>query len=68
MSGTAANRAVPDLGHGGKNMSVYKELRQMGYEFDHEYGDSEERMEVWVNRETGMGIMLQWFRLAEVEA
>jgi hypothetical protein len=46
-------------------MSIYKELKQLGYEFDHEYGDSEERTEVWVNRKAGMGLRLEWFGLVE---
>lgn len=47
-------------------MSVYAELAKMGYEHDHEYGSSEERAEVWVNRKTGMGVLIEWFRLPEV--
>lgn len=46
-------------------MSIHKELKKQGYEYDHEYGDSEERMEVWVNRKTGMGVAIEWFRLPE---
>jgi hypothetical protein len=37
-------------------MSIYDEIRKLGFEFDHEYGNSEERMEVWVNCSTGMGL------------
>lgn len=47
-------------------MSIQDELRRLGYEFDHEFGCTEERTEVWVNRETGMGIAIEWFRLPEV--
>jgi hypothetical protein len=46
-------------------MSIYTELAHMGYEFDHEFGDTEERTEVWVNRKAGIGIMLEWFRMVE---
>ena len=47
-------------------MSIYDELSRLGYEFDHEYGNSEERMEVWVNREKGTGVMIEWFNISEV--
>jgi hypothetical protein len=46
-------------------MSIHKKLMKMGYEFDHEFGDSEERTVIWVNRGAGMGILLEWFRLVE---
>jgi len=46
-------------------MSIYDELSRLGYEFDHEYGDSEEKAEVWVNRKTGTGVLIEWFNLAE---
>ena len=36
-------------------MGIYEELKKLGYEFDHEYGNSEERAEVWVNRKAGTG-------------
>lgn len=49
-------------------MSIYDEIRKLGYEFDHDYGCSEERTEVWVNRSTGMGIAIEWFRLPEVRS
>jgi len=45
-----------------------KWLRKQGYEFDHEHGNSEEKMEVWVNRKTGRGIAIEWFTLPEVGA
>jgi len=47
-------------------MSIYNELEKLGYEYDHEYGGSEERTEVWVNREAGTGVLIEWFNLAEV--
>lgn len=49
-------------------MSIQEKLKKLGYEFDHEYGDSEERREVWVNRGAGMGVAIEWFRLLEVGA
>ena len=48
-------------------MSIYDELQKLGYAFDHEYGDSEERMEVWVNRKAGTGVMIEWFNMPEVQ-
>ena len=47
-------------------MGICDELKRQGYEFDHEYGSSEDRMEVWVNRKTGRGILIEWFSLPEV--
>ena len=49
-------------------MSIHDELKKLGYKFDHEHGCSEDRTEVWVNRSTGMGIAIEWFRLPEVRA
>ena len=47
-------------------MGLQDELDRQGYEFDHDYGDSEDRTEVWVNRMTGRGILIEWFSLPEV--
>ena len=52
--------------HRGEKMSIYDELSRLGYEFDHEYDDSEERAEVWVNRTAGTGVLIEWFNLPEV--
>ena len=48
-------------------MGLYDDLEKEGFEFDHEYGDSEGRTEVWVNRKTGRGVMIEWFSLLEAE-
>ena len=47
-------------------VSIHDELKKQGYEFDHEFGCSEDRTEVWVNRETGRGVAIEWFWLPEV--
>ena len=47
-------------------MEIGEELKKQGYEFDHEFGNSEDRAEVWVNRETGRGVAIEWFSLPEV--
>ena len=47
-------------------MGIQDELHKQGYEFDHDFGCSEDRTEVWVNQETGMGVAIKWFRLTEV--
>ena len=47
-------------------MGIAQELEQQGFELHEELGSSEERTEVWVNRETRMGLSLEWFRLTEV--
>lgn len=47
-------------------MGIHHELKKQGYEFDHEYGNSDDRTEVWVNRRTRCGVMVEWFMLPEV--
>lgn len=48
-------------------VGIYDEIRKLGYECDHDFnGGSEEHMEVWVNRKTGMGVAIEWFRLPEL--
>jgi len=42
-------------------MSIYDELRKLGYEQDSEFGNSEERSEMWVNEKAGMAVQLNWF-------
>lgn len=42
-------------------VTIYDELRKMGYEFDNEYSNSEERTEVWINRKAGLAVRLEWF-------
>lgn len=41
------------------------ELRMQGYEFDHGFRSGNGRSEVWVNRKSGRGIAIEWFRLPE---
>jgi len=55
-------RAVDDV----KRVGIHDELTKMGFEFDHGHGSSEDRCEVWVNRKTGRGLMIEWFALPEV--
>ena len=47
-------------------MGVSAELRKQGYEYNHELSNPEDRSEVWVNRRTGTGVLVKWFRLPEV--
>ena len=44
-------------------MSIYDELKKLGYQFESEYGCSEDRAEVWINKTTQMGVRVEWFRL-----
>ncbi len=44
-------------------MSFHDALRELGFEFDNEIGDPEERIETWINKSTGMGVTIQWFHL-----
>ena len=48
-------------------MGIHDELGKMGYVFEYEHGDSEERTEVWINRKAGMAVRIEWFRLDEVK-
>ena len=55
---------VPESDTGVKNkMSIRDELKKQGFEFSDEYGCSENRAEVWINKETQMGVRIEWFRL-----
>ena len=44
-------------------MSIHEELKKQGFVFDREYGCSENRAEVWINKETQKGVRIEWFRL-----
>jgi hypothetical protein len=49
-------------------MSIGDELKEQGYQFEYEHGDSEGRTEVWINRKIGMAVRIEWFRMDEVKA
>jgi hypothetical protein len=44
-------------------MSIHEELKKQGFVFDREYGCSENRAEVWINKEAETGVRIEWFRL-----
>ena len=44
-------------------MGVHDELKKLGYRFEYEHGDSEDRTEVWINDEAGMAVRIEWFRM-----
>ena len=44
-------------------MSIADELRNLGYKFEYEHGDSEERTEVWINERAGMAVRIEWMRV-----
>ena len=46
-------------------MSIADELRNLGYKLEYEYGDSEDRTEVWVNKKAGMAVRIEWMRIDE---
>jgi len=48
-------------------MGVGEELKKMGYQFEYESGDTEDRTEVWINKAVGMAVRIEWFRLDEVK-
>jgi len=41
-------------------MVIDKELEKQGYE----YSDCEAPAELWINKKAGLGVRLEWFRLA----
>ncbi len=43
-------------------MSVDDELRKQGYKLEYEYGNSEDRTEVWINEQAGMAVRIEWMR------
>ena len=47
-------------------MEIRQVLTQQGYELDNEEKSGEDRMEVWINRRTGRGVLVEWFRLPGV--
>ena len=48
-------------------MGIHDELKKMGYTFEYDYGDSEDRTEVWTNQEAGMAVRIEWMRIEEVK-
>ena len=44
-------------------MEIGEALKSQGYEFEYDHGDSEERIEVWINKKAGMALRLEWIRL-----
>jgi hypothetical protein len=43
-----------------RRMTIHDELRKLGYEFGYEHGDTEERIEVWVNEKAGIVVRIEW--------
>jgi len=39
-------------------MGIDKELEKQGYE----YCENEAPIEIWINKKTGFGVRLEWFR------
>jgi len=46
-------------------MGIHDELRTMGYRFECDHGDSEERTEVWINEVARMAVRIDWMRIDE---
>ena len=46
-----------------RRMSIGDELRRLGYRFEYDYGDSEDRTEVWINDKAGMAVRIEWMRI-----
>ena len=45
---------------GVSKMTVADELRKQGYMLEYEYGDREDRTEVWINEKAGMAVRIEW--------
>ena len=46
-------------------MGIQDELKKMGYRFEYDHGDSEERTEVWINDAARMAVRIEWMRIDE---
>ena len=44
-------------------MGIDRILQENGYEFDEGYSDSNAPAEIWINKEIGWGIRIEWFML-----
>ena len=47
-------------------MEIRQLLMDQGYELDNEEKRGEDRVEVWINRSTGRGVLVEWFKLPVV--
>jgi len=47
-------------------MEIRQVLMQKGYELDSEEQTGEGHMEGWINRSTGRGVLVRWFKLPGV--
>ncbi len=45
--------------------SIREALRAEGYVFEYDYGDAEDRTEVWVNDEAKMAVRIEWLQIDE---
>jgi len=44
-------------------MTIHEELQKLGYKLEYEYGNSEDRTEVWINEKAGMAVRIEWMRV-----
>jgi len=47
-------------------MSVADELRRLGYRFEYERKDGDDRTEVWVNTVLGIAVRIEWMKVEGV--
>ena len=47
-------------------MGIKEELKKQGYVFEYEHGCSEDRAEVWIDKEAKMAIRIEWMKVDEV--
>ncbi len=46
-----------------ERMTIADELRTLGYKLEYEYGNTEDRTEVWINEKAGMAARIEWMRV-----
>ncbi len=47
----------------GDRMTIHEVLRNLGYKLEYEYGNSEDRAEVWIDEAAGMAVRIEWMRV-----
>ena len=47
-------------------MGIREELESEGYVFEYAYNEDGDRTEVWVNREAGKAVRIEWLEIAKV--
>ena len=48
-------------------MGIADELKRQGYRLGYEYGDGEDRTEVWINDEAGTAVRIEWMKIEKMQ-